>query len=143
MAALSQTPANVATGSTTTKTRGGLVYGESVTQGQPVFLAADGKYYRCDANDTAIKARCAGIALQPGIADSPAVIALPGSTPGESLVNLGATLAAGMVYCVGATVGEIVPYADLTTGDYVTIIGVAKTTALLDFQVLISDTQKA
>ena len=120
-----------------------MQYGEAITQGQPVYNAVDGKWYRCDANDGAIKARCGGIALTPGGVDAFGLIALPGSTPGESLVNLGATLAVGITYSVGATVGQINPNGDLTTNDYVTNIGIAVSASLLDFQVTISNTQKA
>ena len=142
MAALSQTPANVAIGSATTPTRR-VQYGEAITQGQPLYQdTTNQKYYRCDANDGVVKARCSAIALTPGAADAYGIVALPGTEAGASLVNLGATLTVGEVYCVGATVGQIVPVADLTTGDYVTIVGVAGTAALLDFQVIISNVQE-
>jgi len=36
----------------------------------------------------------------------------------------------------------VAPYADLTTNDYVTILGVATTTALLEIDILISGVQK-
>lgn len=121
-----------------------VVYGETITQGQPVYQSsADSRYYRTDANDGIAKANCQGIAISPGVAGEFGSIAIPGRTPGESLINLGTTLAVGQVYVVGATVGTIAPYSDLTTGDWVTILGVAKTTALLDLQILVSDTQKA
>jgi len=142
MAALSQTPANVAIGSSTTPTRI-VQYGEAVTQGQPVYAASDGKWYRCDANDGAIKARCGGIALTPGGVDAFGLIALPGTSAGQSYVHLGATLAVGTVYAVGQGVGEIDPIADTATNDYVTTIGIAISTAILDFQVAISNVQKA
>ncbi len=53
----------------------------------------------------------------------------------DSKVNLGATLTVGTTYVVSATKGAIAPIADLTTLDYVTILGTASTTALLDFVV--------
>jgi len=140
MAALSQTPANVGV-------QGGgrvpppITYGETITQGQPVYRnSTDNKYYKADAN--LVAGIATAIAITPGAADESGVIALPGTTPGQCLINVGATLTVGMVYCVGATAGQIVPYADLTTGDYVTILGVAKTTALLDFMIISSGTQK-
>jgi hypothetical protein len=139
MAALSQTPANVGIqGSGKTQL---VQYGEAVTQGQPVYRSStDNRFYKSDAN--LVTGGANGIALTPGTTGDYGVIALPGASPGQCLVNVGATLAVGMVYCVGATAGQIVPYADLTTGDYVTILGVAKTTALLDFMLIVSGTQK-
>lgn len=142
MANLSQTPGNVAVGAATTLTKT-VQFGEAVTQGQPVYKASDGKYLQCDANDTALKARCEGIVLTPAAQDGYGLIALPGASAGQCTVNLGATLAVGTVYCVSATKGAIAPVGDLTTNDYVTVIGIASTAALLDFQVSISNTQKA
>lgn len=135
MANITQTAANVAAGSSTTRVQ--LVQaGEAITQGQPVYLASDGKYYQTDANDTAVKAQAKGIAVSPASTDGYFLMAVDG------LINLGATLAVGQVYVVSATKGAIAPYGDLTTNDYVTILGVATTTALLDINILISGVQK-
>jgi hypothetical protein len=105
--------------------------------------ATDGKYYRTDANDGVAKAAVGGIALTPGATNAFGLIALPSSTPGASLVNLGATLAVGTAYAVSATVGGIAPIGDITSAQFVSIIGIATTTALLDFQPSISNTAKA
>jgi hypothetical protein len=112
-------------------------------QGQPLYLATDGKWYRCDANDGVAKAVVGGIALTPGVADDGGTIAIPSQTPGTSLVNLGATLAVGTAYCVSATVGGIAPIGDITSTQFVSVIGIATTTALIDFQPSISNTPKA
>lgn len=143
MADLSQTAANVAIGSSTAPTRR-VQYGESVTQGMPVYLKeSDSKYYQCDANDTAAKAVAAGIALTPGATDGYGLIAIPSDSPGISLVNLGATLAVGTVYAVSATKGAIAPVADISSTQYVTILGVATTASLLDLRIVVSNTAKA
>lgn len=142
MADISITAANVAIGSQNTPTKV-VQFGEAVTQGQAVYQSTtDSKYYKSDANDTASKAIAAGIALTPVATNGYGLIAVPVSSPGRSLVNLGATLTVGQVYVVSVTPGGIAPYADLTTGHYVTILGVAQTTSLLDFQVIVSNTQK-
>jgi len=141
MPALTLTLENVALVSASRPKR--VVYGETITQGQPVYQSTvDSRYYRTDANDGIAKARCQGIAVSPGAIGDFGSIAVTGRTPGESLVNLGTTLTVGQVYVVGATVGTIAPYSDLTTGDFVTILGVARTAALLDLQIIVSDTQK-
>ena len=135
MANITQTAANVAAGSSATRVQ--LVQaGEAITQGMPVYLASDGKYYQTDANDTAVKAQSKGIAISPASADGYFLMAVDG------LINLGATLAVGQVYCVSATKGAIAPYGDLTTNDFVTILGIATTTALMDINIVISGVQK-
>lgn len=143
MADISITAASVKLGASTTPTK--LVqYGEAITQGQPIYkLASDGKYYRCDANDGVAKAYAAGIAITPGATDDYGLIATPSSTPGKSLVNLGATLTVGEVYVVSATVGGIAPDADITSGQFVTVLGVASSTSLLDLQIVVSNTARA
>jgi hypothetical protein len=135
MTAISQTAANVKAGSAATRTQ--LVQaGESITQGMPCYLASDNKYYQCDANDTAIKAQAKGIALTGAATDGYFLIAIDG------LVDVGATLTVGQAYCVSPTKGGIEPFTDLTSTHYVTILGVATTTALLDLDINISGVQK-
>lgn len=135
MADLSITAANVKAGSASTRVQ--LVQaGEAIDQGEPAYLASDGKYYQTDANDTAIKAQAKGIAITPASTDGYFLLAVDG------LINLGATLAVGQIYVCSATKGGIAPYADLTTNDFVTILGVATTTALLDINLLVSGVQK-
>lgn len=132
MATISQTAANVAVGSATTRVRVVQV-GEGVTQGNCVRLdSSDGKYYKSDANASAAGAKCDGIVLTPASTNGYCVIALPGD---GSKVNLGATLTVGTTYAVSPTSGAIEPLADITTASYVTQIGTASTTALLDFVV--------
>jgi len=142
MADISQTAASVSMGSATTPNRV-VQFGEAVTQGMPLYLHTDGKYWQCDANDTALKADCKAIALTPGGIDGHGLAALPSSTPGRSLVNLGATLVVGEVYAVSATKGAIAPIADITSTQFVSVMGIATTAALLDFQPSISNTAKA
>jgi len=135
MANITQTAANVAAGSSATRVQ--LVQaGETITQGMPVYLASDGKYYQTDANDTAVKAQAKGIAVSPAATDGYFLMAVDG------LINLGATLAVGQIYCVSATKSAIAPYGDLTTNDFVTILGIATTTALMDINIVVSGVQK-
>lgn len=142
MSDISQTASNVAIGASTTTTRT-VQAGESVTQGMPLYTSTDGKVYQCDANDTSAKAAVEYIALTPAATNGYCLVALPSETPGRSLINLGATLAVGTVYAVSATKGAIAPVADISSTQYVTVIGIATTTALLDFQPSISNTAKA
>lgn len=142
MTNISQTAANVALGASTTPTKIVQV-GENVTQGMPLYSSTDGKWYQCDANDGVAKALVGAIALSPATTDGYALVALPSNTPGKSLINLGATLAVGEVYAVSATKGAIAPIGDITSTQFVSVMGIAKTAALLDFQISISNTAKA
>ena len=136
MAILSQTAANVGIGSLTATLRP-VTVGEAVTQGMPGYRnATDGKYYKADANDTAAKAEVVCIFLTPASTDGHAVALLLG------LVNLGATLAVGTAYYLSNTAGAIQLASDLVSSDYVTYLGTAKTTALLDFNPQASGVQK-
>jgi hypothetical protein len=123
MADLTITAANVkASSDSGTKL---VQYGEAVDQGEAVYLkASDGKYWLADngASDTAA---AKGIALTPNAADGYGIIQLTGD------MDLGATLTVGTIYVVSATAGKIAPEADIGTTEYVTILGTAKTAALI------------
>ena len=134
MADLSITAANVGVNETAAQIQ--IVQaGEAVTQGQPAYQTA-AKYYQADANDTEAKAEALGVFLTPAAIDGYAAIVTRGK------VNLGATLAVGETYVVSATKGGIAPIADLTTGDYVTILGVASAADSIDLNIQPSGIQK-
>jgi hypothetical protein len=117
MADLSITVTGVHPYSTATVSR--VQAGEALTEGQVVYLKADGTYWKCDANEEA-KAVAAGIVISPApAADDYCVI----QTAGD--IDLGATLTVGEIYCVSDTAGGIMPCGDLSTGEYVTIVGIA------------------
>ena len=127
MAAISFTAANVAI--TSTSTYNVRQMGASTTQGQAAYLdATDNKWKLADSNVSAITAGSNGVG----------VFATPGASDGFGLLVTGGQLifggglTKGTVYCVGATPGTIVPVSDLTTGDFVTILGVASSTSVLD-----------
>jgi hypothetical protein len=136
MANLSQTAANVAVGALDARIAI-FTAGESITQGMPVYLSStDGKYYQCDSNDGAAKAEAKGIALTAAATNGFFVLGSKGK------INLGATLTVGEVYTVSRTKGAICPISDLTSADYVTILGIATTTALIELNVQISGVLK-
>jgi hypothetical protein len=112
--------------------------GEALTQGQPVYQATDNKWYRCDANDGVIKARCEGITLTSAASNGFFVRALPGSD-----IDLGATLVIGETYVVSVNVGAIAPIGDLAAASFVTTLGVAITASTLRFNPNPSGIQRA
>jgi hypothetical protein len=124
MADLSQTAANVkmVVGS---NVQVGIA-GEALTQGQPAYQSGE-KWFRGRAT-TATLANCTRIVLTPAALDESVVLAKPGTE-----INLGATLAVGTVYAVSATLGAIAPIDDLVSTNFVTPLGVAKTSSLLIF----------
>lgn len=134
MADVTVTAANVKP--TSTAIVQNVTYGESVTQGQPVYLSS-GKYYKADANASATAAAAVGIALTPGGTDEFGIIATGGT------IDVGGTLAVGRVYVVSATAGGIAPSADLSTGHYVTTLGVATASNRLLLNVKVSGVQYA
>lgn len=76
-----------------------------------------------------------------GIAANDAAVGQPISYVKTGKVDLGATLSIGKVYCAGAAAGGIAPVDDVLTGDFVTILGVASTTALLIMGLNVSGVQ--
>lgn len=138
MANLSQTPANVKIMAASAARVRVVQGGEAITQGMPVYQAGgDNKWYQADANASAAAAAATAIALTPCGIDGYFVIAETGTT-----VDLGATLTVGTTYVVSATKGAIAPIADLTTGDYTTILGTATAAGSLPLNISSSGVAK-
>lgn len=136
MADLAQTTALVAFGTTYIADFG--TAGEAITQGMPIYkAAADGYWYQCDANVSAILAACTAIAITPAATGGKFVYAKAGS-----YINLGATLIVGLPYSVSATKGAICPTTDLTTGAYSQVIAIGYTASIAWFDPIISGVAK-
>lgn len=141
MADLTQTPANVAPGSLNLRTKP-VTYGETIAQGMPLYKSTtDQKYYKASAG-TLAASKAEAIAMSAGVADGPGVVAIPSTTDGVSLINIGATLTVGQIYVVSATAGAIAPYSDLVSTKFVTVLGVAISATLLDLRCLASGIAK-
>ena len=135
MADLSITPANVALAGTGVVTQSVQV-AVAVAQGETGYLdVASGKYRLADANLSEAAAGASGMFLTPAGIDGYALIAFSGP------INVGATLTVGVVYVQSANAGKIAPIGDLTTGDYVTILGVASAANRLDLAITRSGAQ--
>lgn len=120
MADLAPTAANVVKTTDTTVVSG--TAGTTITAGMSVYSkAADSnKIYPADANVTTVEAVCVGIALNSASAGQPVSYASGGS------VTLGTVTggAAGLVVVVSATAGGLAPDADISAGQYLTVVGV-------------------
>ena len=107
------------------------VAGATVTAGQAVYLdTSDGKWKLADNNSATAAVR------------SPDGIALNGASNGQPLsvltagpITIGAALTAGVAYYLSNTPGGICPVADLATGEYPTVIGIATSTTVLNVQI--------
>lgn len=132
MADLVITAANVLAPNAARKT---VTAGGTIARGDVVYKHTTGKYHVAD-NTTALSADAEGIALADVDADQPLHIALSGP------INVGATLAVGTVYALSET-GAICPIADVGTGDYVTLLGVATAADSLVLSIQVSGVAKA
>ena len=127
MAAITITPANLVPSAQAIRFNG--VAAETITQGQALYLLAAGTYGKCDNDLSLIAATFVGIAESAGSAGQ--TISILRSDP--ALV-LGGTLVRGTAVCTRPTAGGLtLTPADNTTGSFVTVIGMATSTTVLNF----------
>lgn len=132
MVAISVTAANVV--AATNAVVLDVILGTTITAGMSVYMdTSTGKYIGCDA-DVAASAVCAGIALNGGADTQPCRI----QTSGD--IDLGATLTVGEIYMVGLAAGAIAPEADIQTGDFPTVLGVASSASNLKMGIVVGGT---
>lgn len=103
----------------------------TITAGQVVYLNSSGTVAPADANASAATAAVLGIAENGGGAGQRISVI----TADPALV-IGATVAVGDILVLSATAGGIAPAADLTTGHYATVLGVAVSTTAINFDPL-------
>lgn len=101
--------------------------GVSITAGQLLYLDANTNTMKLADSITSLAvASCLGVALHAAASGQP----IKYQTGGD--INVGATLAVGTVYVVSGTVaGNIAPAADLATGWFTMVLGVAKSASIL------------
>lgn len=124
MADITVTAGSVLASSTALRATG--VAGSTITAGQPVYIdTANGNVLKpTDSNASLLAATVAGIALNGGATGQPIAYVYedPDFTPGATLVS-------GTVYGPSSTPGGICPNADLTTGDFPSVLFIAKSTS--------------
>lgn len=97
--------------------------GETITAGMALYLkASDSKLYKAQCDGTAAEATLVGVSLHAALAGQPLAYAGNGNT-----INIGATTAK-TPYVVSAAAGAVAPVADLVTGNYISILGIASGT---------------
>jgi len=129
MADITITANNVVKGSNAVVENG--TAGETIAAGKAVYKdATTGKYMLADSNSATVAARQArGIALNGAALNQPLAV----QTKGE--ITIGGTLTAGTDYYLSDTAGGICPRADIGSGEYVCLLGLAKTTAILTIDI--------
>jgi hypothetical protein len=128
MANLAPTPASVVASAYADKDVG--IAGATIAAGDVLYKdASDSNKLKLAQSDGSLaEAQVAGIALNGGGAGQPIHYVKK-----DPQLTIGATMTAGIIYILSATPGKIAPSADILSGDYATVIGVPKTTALLNF----------
>jgi hypothetical protein len=101
--------------------------GVAITAGQLVYLDATTNTIKlAHASTSLATATCVGVALNNAATSQPVTY----QTSGD--ITIGGTLTVGAVYLTSANnAGGLAPVADLTTGWYTDIFGVAKSTTVL------------
>lgn len=127
MADISVTAASVLPTSTTQIKRG--TAGATITAGKVLYLDTTvDRWKLADNNDAAEMVRAAkGIALNGASAGQPIAVAVGGD------VTFNAALTAGTAYYLSDTAGGICPLADVGSGEYAVLLGLAKSTTVLAF----------
>jgi hypothetical protein len=122
MADLSITAASFVPGANAKYRQG--VAGETVTQGQPLYLrTSDNRLYKADADASAEAALVVGIAANAGSAGQVIDYVYE-----DDDLTVGATMTMANVYVASGTAGGIAPFADFANGDYLTVLLVPKST---------------
>jgi len=120
------TPANVVV-SGTGQNRASGIAGETITAGKAVYLDPTvKKWMLADSNSATVAARKAGgIALNGASLNQPVDVLTSGD------IVIGGTLVLNNAYYLSDTPGGICPFADVGTGEYLCLIGLAKSTTVL------------
>jgi hypothetical protein len=127
MADLSVTAANVRRGSGQTQ-QGIVASGVTITAGQSVYQLADGTYGLADSDGTSPANVFAGISINGAAAGQPFLFVAsdPTFTPGFT------ALAGDPIYMSDTPGGLTKTFADLESGDKVTVVGVMTSTTVMN-----------
>jgi hypothetical protein len=128
MTDISITAANVLQGSGA-RTEEGFA-GETIAAGKVVYKDTTGKFMLADSDSATAAVRTPyGIALNSASLKQPITIQKSGE------IAIGGTLTAGLAYYLSKTPGGICPVADIASGGYSSVIGMAKSTSVLDINI--------
>ena len=129
MAALNPTEAEVLVISGSIKR---CVFGGSVTQGMALYKdTSDNNHFKPADADVEASAVVEGIALCAGEDGQEGTYLANGG-----VIDLGVALTVGTFYYLGLGAGEIGPLGDLSSGDYITLLGYALTADNLQLHII-------
>ena len=121
MADLTVTPAQVLKGANA-EIESGRLAGEVIDAGESVYLkASDQKWWLAD-NGTAAEAAVKGIALASATVAGQPIDVQKGGT---ITIGAGASVTAGLILVASANGGKLAAVADVTSGLFMTVIGIA------------------
>lgn len=124
MAAITFTPASVLR---VTGPQRECIAGEALFEGAAYYIkTSDRRAYLAQADGSAAEIDADGIALA---ATTAAGQPFMGQEGGD--LDVGAVLVVGETYCVSATAGKVIAKSELTSGQRVAVVGVAKTSSRL------------
>lgn len=105
--------------------------GEAINPGQAVYKSSTAKkWLKADSNSPEAEVRKAiGIALNVGSLNQPLKILRQGK------ITIGATLVTGATYYLSDNPGGICTASDVRVGDYICLLGIATSTAVLDVKI--------
>lgn len=137
MADLTITAANVLKTTSATQVPNGIA-GETLTAGQSIYIdTADQSKIKLADADAATTAVVAGVTLNGAASGQPVAYITVGD------YNPGATVVIGETYATSITPGGIAPIADILSGDFTTIIGIATTTANINVNINVGGVAQA
>lgn len=123
MAAITVTADNVDAG--TDGEIGHGIAGAAITAGQAIYFDRTTDTYKLADADTEAEAKVAGMAVSSVAAGQIVTFQRTGT------YTVGGTVVKGTPYFLGTTPGSIVPFADLVSGDYVTLLGYGASTSTI------------
>ena len=130
MVDISVTAANVVKGSGAVTQNG--TAGATITAGQSIYLDTVAGTLKLADADVVASAAAAGIALHGASLNQPLAYQSAGQ------ITIGGTVVVGTVYVVSITAGGVAPLADIASGDFVTVLGIGVTTAIIALDIQVS-----
>ena len=113
--------------------------GATLTAGQFVYLYTSASRYKGAVNSSQAAAKCAGVLTDPTVDGEAAAFYGQDAT----VVDLGATLTEGTWYCISSTAGNIHPYADLASTEWLSWVGYGNSDGDLVMYIINTETQKS
>lgn len=105
--------------------------GETIAAGKAVYKSSTTKKWMlADSNSATAEARTpGGVSLNSASLNQPLVVQKSGD------ITIGGTLTAGVAYYLSDTPGGICPVADVGSGEYSCLLGIAKSASVLDLNI--------